>query len=81
MERDSRTLTFDDVEVTITRSAGEDGAIVVFIDGPSEADWMPDGSPRMRVLLNDEPIYSAVPYEPSPDVIEGDPMSAQKRGL
>jgi hypothetical protein len=54
------------LRVTITRSAGADRALVVFIDGPGDngRDVMPNGEPRVRVLLNDEPVFAAVPYEP-----------------
>ncbi len=55
-------------KVTITRSGGIDNAVVIFVDGPEdetrEQDEMPDGSPRCRILLNDEPVYAPVPFEP-----------------
>ena len=54
--------------VTITRSYGKDNAVVIFVDGPEEGplrdhDEMPGGAPRCRILLNDEPVYAAVPYD------------------
>jgi hypothetical protein len=50
------------VEVTITRSGGKDGAIVVFID----TEFEPDGSdkgPGLRVLVNDDPAYVGKEHE------------------
>jgi hypothetical protein len=43
-------------EITVTRSAGTDGAVVVFIDG----DFDQTG---LRVRVNDEPIYAAPAFE------------------
>lgn len=55
-------------EITITRSAGPDGAVVIFIDGPDEdhrdRDGREDGSPGCRVRLNDDPIYVGTAYQP-----------------
>lgn len=55
-------------EVTITRSDGADGAVVIFVDGPDEGyrehDERPDGSPGCRIQLNDERVYTGTPYEP-----------------
>ncbi len=57
------TIKFDGLTVTITRSAGTDGALVVFVDGPAApADSNADDSPAIRVLLNDDPIYVGRPY-------------------
>lgn len=65
---DEVTAELHGVRVIITRSGGGDGAIVVYIDGPDgDADTMPDGSPRMRILLNDDPVYVGTPYEPTDD--------------
>lgn len=65
------TATYKGFTVTMTTSAGTDGAVVIFVDGPEEPyrvrHEMPDGSPRCRILLNDEPVYKAVPYEPRPE--------------
>lgn len=46
----------DEFTVTITRSAGSDGAIVFFIDGPFGVD----GNAPLRVIVNDEgnPVYA-----------------------
>lgn len=59
------------VEVLVTRSAGIDGAVVVFIDTPG---WEPDGSdggPGLRVLINDHETYEGVKHEPT----EGDDLN------
>lgn len=50
------------VAVIVTRSAGSDRAVVVFIDTAFE----PDGSPGLRVLVNDGDAYIGVPYR-TPD--------------
>lgn len=59
--------TYEGFTVTMCTSAGTDGAVVIFVDGPDEPERerheMPDGSPRCRIRLNDEPIYAPVPYE------------------
>jgi hypothetical protein len=57
-------MTFWGASVTITRSAGRDGAPVVFVD--SDPEWIGDGArgPRMRILLKDEPVYEGEPYMP-----------------
>jgi hypothetical protein len=77
-------------KATITRSAGADHAVVIFVDGPAEGPdrehhEMPDGSPRCRILLNDEPVYAPVDYRPvepfDASAIEADPERAQERGL
>jgi hypothetical protein len=50
------------VEITVTRSAGDDRAVVVFID----TDFEPDGSdqgPGLRVLLNDNEVYVGKAYD------------------
>jgi hypothetical protein len=54
-------------EVTITKSAGADGAVVIFIDTDFEPDrgaW--DGrseGPGLRVNINDDPTFVGVPWE------------------
>jgi hypothetical protein len=64
----SARMTFDGLEVCITRSAGSDGALVVFIDGPRhDADSNADGSPAIRVMLNDADLYSGRAYAPADD--------------
>ena len=47
------------VSVVVTESAADDGAIVVFVDTDFEPDAS-DGGRGMRVLLNDEPVYTGV---------------------
>jgi hypothetical protein len=64
-------VTAEGFTATITRSMGADGAVVIHIDGPDDGpscarDTMPDGQPRCRILLNDEPVYQAVAFDPDP---------------
>lgn len=42
----------EDVTIIVTKSAGSDGAQVIFIDTQSEPDGS-DGSRPLRILLND----------------------------
>lgn len=58
--------TMSSVRVTITRSAGPDGAILVMIDTDDEPDGS-DGSTGMRVTLNEATIFDGKPYEPLGD--------------
>lgn len=51
-----------DITVTVTRSAGTDGAVVVFIDTHFEPDASDDG-PGLRVLINDHDTYAGKPFE------------------
>jgi hypothetical protein len=52
------------VTVTIVRSAGSDGAVVVMIDTEFEPDAS-DSGPGLRVLVNDgPPVYEGVEYKP-----------------
>lgn len=52
-------------DIIVTRSAGTDHSIVVFIDG----DFGDDGQPPLRVVVNDGQVYGE-PYRdwPGPDV-------------
>lgn len=54
----------EDFEITVTRSSGDDGAVVVFIDGNFGAD---NGVP-IRVIVNteDDPVYAEVEHESNP---------------
>lgn len=52
------------VEVTIFKSDGADGAVVVAIDTPGFEPSGSDGGPGLRILLNDYDAYVGVPYEP-----------------
>lgn len=54
-------LTPDDVTITVTESAGSDGARLVIIDTDGEPDGS-DGSRPLRVLVNDGTVYEGVPY-------------------
>jgi hypothetical protein len=53
-----------EVLVTVTRSAGPDGAVLVFIDTPN---FEPDGSPGLRVLVNDGDVFIGRPHQPAED--------------
>ncbi len=57
------------IKVTITQSAGEDGAMVVFVDTEFEPNAS-DGGPGLRVLINDHDTYIGVPYAYHPDHTE-----------
>lgn len=50
------------VEIAVTRSAGDDRAVVIFIDTEFEPDGS-DGSPGLRVLLNDDEVYVGKAYD------------------
>lgn len=56
-----------EVIVTVTESAGRDGAVVVFIDTLFEPGGG-DGGPGLRVLINDDETYAGKPYVPTEDV-------------
>lgn len=62
MMSDSVTVDHADVTVTITESAGQDGAPVVFVDTHEDLDA--ERGPAIRILLNDEPVYVGKDYEP-----------------
>lgn len=51
-----------DVEVTVTRSAGDDRAVLVIIDTAFEPDGSDDG-PGLRILLNDDEVYVGKAYD------------------
>lgn len=51
------------VRVSIDSSAGKDGAVIVFID----TEFEPDGTPGLRVILNDADIFVGTPYEAEDD--------------
>ena len=50
-----------EIEVTVTRSAGTDGAVVVMIDGDVLAS---EGGPGIRVLFNGDQLYGDTEYLP-----------------
>jgi len=49
------------VEIAVTRSIGEDGAVVVFIDTDFEPTGA-DGGPGLRVLVNDGDAFIGKPF-------------------
>lgn len=56
-------------EITVTRSAGSDGAVVVFIDG----DFSDTG---LRIVLNDnEDLYASPAWQPAPEGEENEAKS------
>jgi hypothetical protein len=57
------TLNPFGVTTIVTRSAGADGAVVVFIDTDFEPGAS-DGGPGLRVRINDDTTYAGVAYEP-----------------
>lgn len=50
------------VMITVTRSAGDDRAVLVLIDTTFEPNGS-DDSPGLRVLLNDNEVYAGVAYD------------------
>jgi hypothetical protein len=52
----------DAVTITVTRSAGDDRAVVVFIDTAFEPNGT-DGGPGLRVLVNDDEAYVGTAYD------------------
>lgn len=55
-------VEFLGVKVTVTRSAGTDGAVLVMLDTEFEPDAS-DGGPGLRVLVNDADVYAGVQYQ------------------
>jgi hypothetical protein len=58
-----------DITITATRSAGLDGAVLVFIDTDFEPDAS-DGGPGLRIMLNDSDAYVGKQAEYADDVVE-----------
>lgn len=56
----------DALVVTVTRSPGQDNAIVVYIDTGFEPDGS-DGGPGLRVFINDDDTYVGKPREGAVD--------------
>lgn len=54
----SLTVTFDGLDITITR--GQDGVRVVFVDGPTSVTERTEDTrgPVLRIRLNDAPIWA-----------------------
>jgi hypothetical protein len=50
------------LRITVTRSAGEDRAVLVLIDTAFEP-FGTDGSTGLRVLLNDDEVYVGTAYD------------------
>ena len=50
------------VTITLTTSAGTDGAVVVFIDTEGEPDGS-NGWRGLRVMVNDGAVFVGVPYK------------------
>ena len=58
----AESTTLPEVTVTVTRSAGDDRAVIVFIDTEFEPDGS-DGGPALRVLINDDEAYVGKAYD------------------
>ena len=56
------TLNTGGVTVTLTTSAGTDGAVLVIIDTTGEPDGS-DGWRGLRVMVNDGDVFVGVPYK------------------
>jgi hypothetical protein len=54
--------TTPDITVTVTRSAGDDRAVLVLIDTAFEPTGS-DGGPGLRVLINDDEAYVGTAYD------------------
>lgn len=52
-----------EVEISVTRSAGDDRAVLVFIDTSFEPFAPGEEDLGLRVLLNDNEIYVGKPYD------------------
>jgi len=57
-----RTDVLPDVRIAVTRSAGDDRAVTVFIDTQFEPNGS-DGGPGLRVLVNDDEAYVGKAYD------------------
>lgn len=51
------------VLVTVTRSAGDDRAVLVFIDTDFDPRGRRGGSPGLRVILNDDEVFVGKAYD------------------
>lgn len=51
-----------EIVITVTLSAGDDGATLIFIDTPFEPDGS-DGSRGLRIVLNDDSLYDGVRFK------------------
>lgn len=50
------------MQITVSRSAGDDRAVTVFIDTDFEPDGS-DGGPGLRVLVNDDEAFVGKAYD------------------
>lgn len=50
------------VTITVTRSAGDDRAIVIFVDTDFEPSGS-DGGPGLRILVNDDEAFVGKAYD------------------
>lgn len=66
MNQTQASIMYEGVEVIITRSAGIDGAIVIFIDTD---ETVPEGlrGPEIRVMVNDSDVFMGKEYESADD--------------
>ena len=64
-DADQQTIQALGVTVILTRSAGSDGAPVVFVDTSDDLEG-PDG-PRIRVNVNDGEVYVGIPLGDDPE--------------
>lgn len=55
-------MSKSDIAITVTRSAGDDRAVTVFIDTEFEPDGS-DGGPGLRVFINDDETYVGKEYD------------------
>lgn len=55
---------FPVVTVTVTRSAGSDGALLILVD---TYEHLGEASRPLRILVNDDPVFADVPYEHGSD--------------
>lgn len=51
-----------DLRISVTRSAGDDRAVVVFVDTDFEPDGS-DGGPGLRILVNDNEGFVGKAYD------------------
>lgn len=58
-------ITFEahGLSLTVTKSAGADGAVLVMVDTETEPDGS-DGGPGLRVQVNDGSVFEGKPFKP-----------------
>lgn len=63
-----QTISAHGVTLTLTTSAGVDGAPLVFVDTAFDLDTDTGEGPGIRVYINDDCVHEGVPYlEPESD--------------